>query len=264
MTTFGRILPALFLILMLGCEEAHQPMMYDALDEEPTQQPEQAKAVSDEEQQQVERKLIKTGRIEFETDDIAETRNIIFASLDQHEGYISSDEENSYGGRRRNTIVVRVPADHFDVLLRDITAGVTKFDQKVIETKDVTEEFLDVEARLRTKKELEKRYLALLNRANSVSEILEVERELGTLRSEIESTEGRFRYLQSRVSFSTLSISIYQPIPDESEFGQSLSEGFQHGWDSLATFFFFLLSIWPFLIMGTAAFFGIRMWRKRR
>lgn len=264
MTTFGRILPILFLILMFGCEEAHQPMMYDALDEEPTQPPQQAKAVADEEQPEVERKLIKTGKIEFETGDIAETRKVIFTSLEQHEGYVSSDEENAYGGRRRNTIVVRVPADHFDLLLQEVTAGVTKFDRKVIETKDVTEEFLDIEARLKTKKELEKRYLELLNRANSVSEILEVEKEVGILRSEIESTEGRLRYLQSRVSFSTLSISIYQPKPDESKFGQKFSEGFNDGWDSLASFFFFLISIWPFLIIGTAIFFGIRMWRKRR
>lgn len=63
-------------------------------------------------------------------------------------------------------------------LLIDATKGVDKFDHKNIEVKDVTEEFLDVKARLKTKKELEDRYIDLLKKANNIKEILEIETRL--------------------------------------------------------------------------------------
>jgi len=121
---------------------------------------------------------------------MASTRKQILESVDKYEGYIASDEEYKYKGGISNTIVIRVPAENFDELLADATKGVSKFDSKNITVKDVTEEFLDIQARLKTKKELENRYLELLKKAKSVPEILEVERQLGQLRADIESIEG--------------------------------------------------------------------------
>ena len=219
---------------------------------------EQQKAVN------VERKLIKEGRVEFETDDINSTRKLIFESIKKYKAYISSDQEYKFSRRISNTIIVRVPAKNFDLLLSDITKGITKFDSKNIEVKDVTEEFIDIQARLKTKKKLENRYLELLKKANTVTEIIEVEKQIGQLRSEIESIEGRLKYLTSKVSLSTLTITFYQTVPNETEFGNKFKNGFKNGWNNLIWFFVFLTNIWPFILIGIGLRFGIKMWRKRK
>ena len=123
--------------------------------------------------------------------------------------------------------------------------------------KDVTEKFLDIQARLKTKKELENRYLELLNKASSVTEIMEVEKQIGQLRQEIESKEGRLNYLKSKISLSTLTLTFYKSVPNEVEFGNKFKTGFKNGWDNLIWFFVFITNIWPFVLMAIGLMFGI-------
>lgn len=211
----------------------------------------------------IERKLIKEGNISFETSDINNTRKSIFESIEKFKGYVASDQEYKSNGRVSNTIIIRVPANNFDQLLNDATKEVTKFDSKNIEIKDVTEEFVDVEARLKTKKELEKRYSEILTKANSVTEMLEVEKQIGELRSDIEAIEGRLNYLKSQVSFSTLTITFYEIQANETQFGHKFKNGFSNGWDNLVWFFVALLNIWPFIIIISILVIWL-LWRKKK
>ena len=254
----GKIFGLLIMLLIFSCAK-NEEVSFEMADEESI-----ATQTGQQEEINVERKLIKEGRVEFETDDINSTRKLIFESIEKYKGYTSSDQEYKSIGRVSNTIVIRVPAKNFDLLLSAATKGVTKFDSKNIEVKDVTEEFLDIQARLKTKKVLENRYLELLKKANSVTEILEVEKQIGQLRSEIESIEGRLNYLKSKVSLSTLTMTFYQSIPNETEFGNKFKNGFKSGWDNLIWFFVFLTNIWPFILIGIGLIFGIKMWKKRK
>lgn len=212
----------------------------------------------------VERKLIKEGHVEFETNNVSSTRKNIFEAVEKYNGYVSSDQEFKSPGRKSNTVVIRIPADNFDNLLKDATQGVEKFESKEINVKDVTEEFLDIQARLKTKKELENRFLDLLKQAKNVTEILEIEKHIGQLRSEIESVEGRLKYLQDRVSFSTLTMTFYESIPNGTEFGQKFKNGFRNGWDNLIWFFVVLTNIWPFILIGLGLIIGIRLYRRKK
>lgn len=212
----------------------------------------------------VERKLIKNGQVEFETDNINSTRKTIFEAVKKYKGYVSSDQEFKSPGRKKNTIIIRVPADNFDNLLSNATQGVEKFESKEIKVKDVTEEFLDVQARLKTKKELEQRFIDLLKEAKNVPEVLEIEKQIAQLRSDIESIEGRLKYLQDRVSFSTLTMTFYENIPNESEFGQKFKNGFKNGWDNLVCFFVLLANIWPFILIVLGLYIGLRMYRRKK
>ena len=212
----------------------------------------------------IERKLIKEGRVEFETDNLNTTRKTIFEAVNKYKGYVSYDQEYKSPGRNSNTIMVRVPASNFDNFLNDATQGVEKFDSKEINVKDVTEEFVDIQARLKTKKELEQRYIELLEDAKNVTEILEIERQAGQLRSEIESIEGRLKYLQDQVSFSTLTMTFFETVPNETEFAQKFKNGFSNGLDNLIWFFVLLTNIWPFIVIGLVLVFGIRAHRRRK
>ena len=211
-----------------------------------------------------ERKLIKEGTVGFETNDLSATRKMVLDAVDKYKGYVSSDSEYKSTGRVSNTLDIRVPSDKFDALLADATKGVEKFDSKEIQIKDVTEEFLDIEARLKTKKQLEFRYLELLKQAQNVTEILAIEKQIGSLRSDIESIEGRLNYLKDQVSFSTLSITFYQRVSTPSEFGQKFKDGFGNGWDNLIWFFVILTNLWPFILIIIALFIVRKMYRKRK
>ncbi|WP_197275406.1 DUF4349 domain-containing protein [Nonlabens sp. YIK11] len=259
----ARIFKISFLLLFIAasftaCNENPNAEMVENVDMFPMLEPEQeAVEITD-------RKLITNGRIEFETNDISQTRNNIITAVNKHRGYIAADEESSSTGRKTNTITIRVPSKNFDNLLSDATAGVDRLDYKTINVKDVTEEFLDVEARLKTKKELEGRYLEILEQAKNVTDILEIERQIAVLRSDIESFEGRLKYLENQVSYSTLHISFYESTPELSYNKNRFSESFANGWDNLVWFFIGLINIWPFIIVLIALVILFRYLRRRR
>jgi hypothetical protein len=212
----------------------------------------------------VERKLIKTGNVVFETDNFPRTRQVIFEAAGKYQGYVATDQEYNTPGGRRNTVIIRMPAENFDKLLSEATHDVAQFEQKDIDVSDVTEEFLDIQARLKTKKELEQRYLELLKQAKNVTELLEIEREIGALRADIESVEGRLKYLQDRVAFATLTLTFYERIREETEFGRQFREGFRSGWENLVGFVVLLTHVWPFLLLALAGWAGFRLFKRKK
>ena len=210
------------------------------------------------------RKLIKNGQLTFETPDLSQTKTRINELIKKHKAYLSKDSENELDGRINVHLTIRVPAQYFDSLLNDISKGIEKFDYKQIKIKDVTEEFLDVTARLKNKKELEKRYLEILKQAKNVSEILEVEKEVGKLREDIESAEGKLKYLQDQISLSTLEVSFYKEVYYQSSFGKKTKEALKDGFSGLKSFFLGLMRIWPFLIIGFLILVVVRRRIKRK
>ncbi|TAE46131.1 MAG: DUF4349 domain-containing protein [Bacteroidetes bacterium] len=263
--TMKHLLPFAALLLLLstfGCDQQNDQIIPGGTNDPQTQQAEQAPP----EAQQAEvpaRKLIREGWVEFETENIATTRNTVFQALEKYKGYASSDQENRSPDRTSNTLVLRVPSEHFDAFLNEATAGVTHFERKNIQAKDVTEAFLDIEARLKTKKELESRLMALLKQANTVAEILEIEKQAGELRAEIESIEGKMNYLQSQISFSTLTLTFYERHSQSVSFGNPFSNAFRNGWENVIWFFVFLVNLWPFILIGLMVLVGLRYFRKK-
>lgn len=212
-----------------------------------------------------ERKIIKQGEICFETSDVKETKSYIIKIVEELGGYISKDNILNYKNRISHRLVIRVPANKFDQLLAKISESAEKLDSKNIEVLDVTEEYIDIEARIKTKKELENRYKELLKQAKTIDEILAIEKEIGELRTEIESIEGRLRYLKDRIGFSTLSVEYYQRTTSAFKFSSKFGRAIVTGWDWLLMFIIGLVHIWPFiLIIAGGIFIGVHFDRKRK
>jgi len=213
----------------------------------------------------VNQKLIKEGRLSFETTDLSKTRAQVLTAVQNSSGYISSDRESKEWDRNVQEITIRVPSKNFDRLVEAVGQGVKSFEVKDLSVRDVTEEYLDVEARVKTKKELEARYLQLLQKAKTIKEIMEVEQEIGKLRSDIEAAEGRLKYLGNRVALSTLHITFYQKIefPEAEKqgprFGKEFAEAFVSGWNGLIWFLVGLVNLWPFLLIIAGV---VVLWRK--
>lgn len=207
------------------------------------------------------RKIIREGEITFETSDVSETKSLITKTAQELNGYITRESANEYADRIEQTLVIRIPADKFDLLLEKISRSARKIESKNINALDVTEEYIDVEARLKTKKELENRYRELLAKASKVDEIVSIEKEIGQLRADIESVEGRLNYLKDRVAFSSLTATYYQKKSSAFGFSSKFGQAIKYGWKSLLWFFIGLTSIWPFIVLtfgGLLAWFLIR------
>ena len=106
--------------------------------------------------------------------------------------------------------IIRVPAAQFDRLVERLEKGSGEVLFKDISARDVTEEFVDLEIRLANKRKFADRYAELLKKAVSVKEILEIEENIRKIEEEIESTEGRLRYLSDQVAFSKLTLTLTQ------------------------------------------------------
>ncbi|HYH04725.1 MAG TPA: DUF4349 domain-containing protein [Bacillota bacterium] len=198
-------------------------------------------------------KLIKTADVRFQVRNLTKSRSTIEQLVKTNGGYIASDEQRNEEHQIENILMIRLPAARFDLFLRALKGQALYLDSQTIEVKDVTAEFIDNEARLNAKRKLEQRYAEILRKAGSVKEILEVEARLGTIREEIEAVEGQLKYLQDQVSYSTVTLKLYQPMPHalrpDRYFGKQLSQALVNGWKGFLTASVALASVWPLVIL---------------
>jgi len=232
---------------------------YDAIEDLEAPSPKQSQSTS--------QKIIKTGNLRFETQELEKTHQKILAAVQKVNGYVQRDNTGKNYDSQYHNLTVRVPSENFDTVITAISDGVSYFEEKTISQRDVTEEFVDLNARLKAKRTLEERYLELLAKAKNVKEMLEIERELSKIREEIEAKEGRLHYLQSQVSESTISIYFYKTTADRGvtvSYGRKMINAFKNGWSSISEFFLGLLHVWPFIILVVLGVYIFRRWIKKR
>ncbi|HZK49410.1 MAG TPA: DUF4349 domain-containing protein [Thermoleophilia bacterium] len=144
---------------------------------------------------------------------------------DKFGGYVVSSNSTAADAEstmRSGTIALRVPETAFTQALSD-AAKLGTVKSRNVDTQDVTEEYLDLGARLKNAEVQEKAFLALMDKAKTIDEILQVRQVLSQTQMEIEQLKGRIRFLDEHTSFSTLTISLYEA---GSEFKPAGSWGF--------------------------------------
>lgn len=214
-----------------------------------------------------EQKIIKTAQLIFPTEDPEEVYNKIRQLVNSNKGFIQDDNSGKSYNRIFRNMVIRVPTENFQQFVDGVAEGIDYFDQKQISRQDVSEEFVDLEARLKAKRELEKRYLELLSKAANVKEMLEIERELSVIREEIEAKQGRLNYLQDKVSVSTVNIEFYKTTAETGvtqSYGQKMKNAFQGGWNGISVFFIGILYLWPLFLFAIISVIVLRRILKRK
>jgi len=157
----------------------------------------------------VNRMIIRTANIDMESEDPEKIVNEIMLIADSLGGYVETMGVHR-NGRISANIVVRVPEkSFFDALARIRRLG--KILREEVSGKDVTEQYIDLEARLRNLKAEEEWLLKAMDKARNVQELMIVERELWRIRGEIERIQGQLKYLQRRVEYSTIMVHVAQP-----------------------------------------------------
>ncbi len=211
-----------------------------------------------------DRKLIKEGTLVFRCTDTKETQNQINTFLKETGSYIANENQYNSSNSIDVNLVIRVPADNFDLLVNRISEIADRMDSKSIQVKDVTEEYMDVETRIKIKKEVEQKYRSLLARARSIKDILAIEANIGNIRSEIETNEGRLKFLKNKISLGTLNVRFYKKTSVPYGFFNDFTNGLSNGWDHFLMFIIGLVNIWPFLILIVIFIVGFYKIRKKR
>jgi len=213
-----------------------------------------------------EKKIIKDGKIGLLADSVEAIQHALSLVVKKYGGYIAVEKLSNEAYRKTLDMTIRIPAKNFENLISEVENGKCKVLYKNINARDVTEEFMDIESRLQTKRKFVERYQELLKKANVVKDILEIEENLRTLQEEIESSEGRLKYLNDQVDYSTLDISVNQSketVTVTPTFGNNILDSIKIGWQTLVTIFLFIIKIWPILLLYLIAWFGIKhFWKK--
>lgn len=151
--------------------------------------------------------LIFTASMGLRVKDYEKAEAEVQRLTEKHGGFISGSQTSTREDGGYGTVTVRVPADHLQKLMDEVSA-LGKVISKELETQEVTEEFVDLQARLRNDQRGEEQLLRLLAKAGRVSDLLQVEKVLAEVRGRIEQITGRLRYLENRVALATLTIVI--------------------------------------------------------
>lgn len=216
------------------------------------------------------KKIIKNGRLNIQVTDLKQSKQRIDSLLTKYNGYYAKESQYDSNYESVFNLKIRIPINHYEKFIFDVESGNGKVLSKEIDAQDVTEQFVDIETRLANKRNYLTRYNELLKQAKNIKEILEVEEHIRKLEEEVESAEGRLRYLGDQTAYSTLDLTLtkeldYKYTPGRRySFFERLKEAVSDGWHVFIDFILAIISIWPFWIVIAALFFLWKRFRNKR
>ncbi len=222
--------------------------------------------------QLTQRKIIKNGSLSLLVKKIEDSVQSIQSLTKTFGGFVTSSQvyENS-AGMKSGTITIRFPADRFEEAMAAIKNFAVKVEREDVNAQDVTEKFIDLEARLRNLEAQEIQYLEIMKRAFNVNDILQVQQRLGDARGQIEQIQGQIQFLSRQVDMSTITISMiseadvevfgiyWRPLFVVKQSFRNMLSGLTGYVDSMIAFIFFLprLILW----LATILFLAYLAWR---
>lgn len=225
-----------------------------------------------------DRKIIKNAELTLQVQDTAAALDQVTAVATDHNGYIVNSRVWSEGTYRLASVTLGVPAEEFEQVLRRLRGLAIKVMNEQASGQDVTDQYVDLESRLRNLEATQTRVRAFLDQAVTVEEALEVNRQLSEIEGQIEEIKGKMNYLKERAAYSTITVYLEPerptptPTPTATLPAWKPVETFNEASNSLAIILRFLgdLVIWlaviflPFLIPLVVIIWLIIRWSKRR
>ena len=181
-----------------------------------------------------DRKVQVNGRISFEVENISDFIDQTMELVSKNNGRVTNSDTGE-SDRKYANITILVPKDSFDSLLKELKTIASKVLYENISALDVSEEFIDVGAKLNVMKQTESRLISLLSETKNVEEVITVERELMRLRGQIDSLEGRLRYLTNTTENSILHVNMTEQIALSSN-DWNIGDSFKNSVRSLISF----------------------------
>jgi len=228
-----------------------------------------------------DRKVIRNANLTVEVASATDSQRKIVSIAESHQGFVVTSETTQRTAEDRTkpeitvNLVVRVPATQFNQVMEEIRSVGARVMQEKVTGQDVTEEFMDLDARIKNQKALEQQFIEIMKRAGKVDDALSVQRELAEVRTEIEKLEGRRRFLDNQSSLSTINVTLQPPtqIVNATGFWYSVRSAFSDGVNVATEIILFLIraviALLPILLLVVLPLallvkLGLRIVRRRR
>ncbi len=216
-----------------------------------------------------ERMIVRTGEMSLVVEDVVNARDEIAQLAVRFDGYVVSSRISGEEQDMRGNISIRVPDEKYEPTLAELRNLAVRVKSESTDSRDVTEEYIDLEARLKNAEATENQYLALLEKATEVEDILRIYDSLSRVRSEIEQIKGRMQYLERTSSMSLISVRLEPEATAKPlvRAGWSALEALKSALRGIVTFGQWLgtAAIWLIIftpIWGTIL--GIVLWRRHK
>lgn len=154
----------------------------------------------------IERLVIRTARLQLLVDRVIDVEQRVRQLAEQQGGFVLSSQSSGEDANRTATITFKVPAERFDTAINDLGKLARKIEAQDVQGQDVTDEYVDLESRLRNLRAVESRLLELLRGATTTEAALQVNQELSTIQGQIEQAVGRRNYLKQSAAMSTITV----------------------------------------------------------
>lgn len=214
-----------------------------------------------------DRMIVRTADLALVVEDVIDARNNIAQLAERLDGYVVSSSLWGEEEETRGTISIRIPDEKFELALAELRRMAIKVKSENTTSQDVTLEYTDLKARLANAEATERQYLALLEKATDVEDILAIYEHLSRVRQEIEQIKGQMQYLERTASMSLISVYLEPQATAKPKTGWSALETFKSAVRGIATFgqWLAIIIIWLIVfipVWGTAV--GILYWRRKR
>ena len=216
-----------------------------------------------------DKKLILTGNLNLETQNINDILSKLLSNVDKYGGYVQKSSTYTRGNDTRvYEATIRIPADQYQSFLNDAQGlgNVVSYSQEV---EDITDSYTDIEARLNSLKAQEQKVLEFYKSANTIEDLMAVEERLSQIRYEIEYYESTIKNYDLLVAYSTLHITLQETkvyTPTSTSFFTRLANSFKNGFtnfiDNIGDFIIELVyNIWTILLLIAIAYLVYRLYR---
>lgn len=216
----------------------------------------------------ISKKIIKNGDMEIAVSNLLEAKNKISEIIKNNKAYLQSENFRNSDTSENINLVIRVPHQNFDAIINSFSDGIGSVEAKTVKAEDVTEEYTDVSIKLENKRIYLEKYREMLKNAASTKDILEIQENIRALEDEIDVAEGRLRFIDDRVNYSTLELLLFKEKARSSAtskigFGSRFGDSIAEGWNSFVSFLLGLISFWPFFIIIPLLIFAWKKWRRK-
>jgi hypothetical protein len=215
-----------------------------------------------------EQKIIRTADISLEVSNVSVSADEIEDLAIKSGGIVQSSSINAVNPDRfSGSITLRIPADGFDLVLPKIL-DLGKLISSSIKADDVTEEYVDLEAQKTALSNQLNQYNLIMQKAQNISDILEIQKQIERVMVELDRITGKMKYLENRVAYATITISLREPAqvaaPGAFSVPEVITEGIAGFVDTVVLIFVWLLTLLPLIIIGAVGYLAYRRWKRSK
>ncbi|GAE47699.1 DUF4349 domain-containing protein [Mesobacillus boroniphilus] len=158
-----------------------------------------------------QRMVIYNAEMDIRVDNFEKARNALEQKAKAYNGYIVQSNSNRFDGEQQSgTMTFRIPQEHFNAFLNDAEGLSIQVNNRHVSGQDVTEEYVDLESRMKSKKAVEARLLDFMKQAQKTEDLLKISSDLADVQEQIEQIAGRKKFLENQTALSTVTITLQE------------------------------------------------------